>query len=174
MKGKNMNSEDYEIIDNFLDPMSLALLKATMLQYDFPWGYDSVVTEHSDTEINQYQFSHPFYKNDTVTSEFFYAMAPIIEKINPVKLIRVKANLNPRTEENFEHGYHIDYENTFPNHKSAVFYLNTNNGYTLFEDGTKIESVENRFVSFKTSIRHTGSTCTDVNRRVVINFNYTI
>jgi hypothetical protein len=169
-----MNSEDYEVIDNFLDPMSLDLLKSTILQHDFPWKWDGAVPIPNDTRINQYQFTHSFYKNHHINSDYFDAMIPILEKINPLALMRVKANLNPRTEKNFEHGYHVDMDNAPSNHRSAVFYLNTNDGYTLFEDGTKIESVENRFVSFKTSLRHTGSTCTDVNRRVVINFNYIV
>ena len=51
-------------------------------------------------------------------------------------------------------------------------FFNTNNGYTKFEDGTIIESIANRFVSFPAELRHTGTTCTDKNTRIVINFNY--
>ena len=51
-------------------------------------------------------------------------------------------------------------------------YLNTNDGYTVFEDGTQIESVKNRILIFKTSLKHTGTNCTDQKRRVLINFNY--
>ena len=50
--------------------------------------------------------------------------------------------------------------------------MNTNNGYTKFEDGTKIESVANRMVSFPTNTQHKGTSCTDQKTRVVINFNY--
>ena len=50
--------------------------------------------------------------------------------------------------------------------------MNTNNGYTLFENGTKIESVANRMITFPTNMKHTGTSCTDENTRVVINFNY--
>ena len=59
------------------------------------------------------------------------------------------------------------------NPKTAIFYINTNNGYTLFEDGTKVESVENRICIFPYYMKHTGTTCTDKNQRVVININYT-
>ena len=55
---------------------------------------------------------------------------------------------------------------------TAIFYLNSNNGYTEFEDGTKVESVANRFVSFPSTLKHRGTSCTDENVRVVINFNY--
>ena len=56
--------------------------------------------------------------------------------------------------------------------KSAVFYLNSNNGYTLFEDGTKVESVAGRLLVFDPHMAHTGSSSTDTKNRVVINFNY--
>jgi hypothetical protein len=169
-----MNSDDYEIIDNFLDKSSFNNLKEAMLSNDFPWYYNDGVVNLGDTRLNQYQFTHTFYKDHFPFSQFFEAINPIIKKINPVALIRVKANLNTRTEEIFEHGYHADYINPPSNQRTAVFYLNTNNGFTIFEDGTKIESVENRLVSFKTPLLHTGTTCTDVNRRVLINFNYII
>jgi hypothetical protein len=50
--------------------------------------------------------------------------------------------------------------------------MNTCNGYTLFEDGTKVESVANRIVTFPNSMKHTGTTTTDSEYRMVINFNY--
>ncbi len=56
--------------------------------------------------------------------------------------------------------------------KTSIFYVNTNNGYTKFEDGTIVESVANRMVIFPANIKHTGTTCSDEKRRVVINFNY--
>jgi len=51
-------------------------------------------------------------------------------------------------------------------------YVNTNNGYTKFEDGTKVESVANRLVTFPANMKHKGTSCTDEKIRVVINFNY--
>jgi hypothetical protein len=50
--------------------------------------------------------------------------------------------------------------------------VNTNNGYTKFEDGTKVECVANRLLTFPTNIKHCGASCTDEKTRVVINFNY--
>ena len=50
--------------------------------------------------------------------------------------------------------------------------MNTNDGYTLFEDGTKVESVMNRLVTFPYTMKHAGTTCTNSPFRMVINFNY--
>ena len=55
---------------------------------------------------------------------------------------------------------------------TSIFYVNTNNGYTKFEDGTKVESVANRMVTFPTNMKHTGTSCTDEKMRIVINFTY--
>ena len=52
--------------------------------------------------------------------------------------------------------------------------MNTNNGYTLFEDGTKVDSIANRMVVFDGNTKHTGSTHTDDDRfRFVLNINFT-
>ena len=55
---------------------------------------------------------------------------------------------------------------------TAIFYINTNNGYTEFEDGTRVESVANRIVNFPANLKHRGTRCTDQKIRIVINFNY--
>ena len=55
---------------------------------------------------------------------------------------------------------------------TAIFYANTNNGYTKFENGLIVESVANRMVFFSADMKHTGTSCTDEKTRVVINFNY--
>ena len=67
------------------------------------------------------------------------------------------------------HGYHTD----FPFEcKTAIFYINSNNGLTLFKNGQIIESVENRMVIFNSQLEHTGTTSTDTKNRIVVNFNY--
>ena len=52
--------------------------------------------------------------------------------------------------------------------------MNSNNGYTYFEDGKKVKSVANRLLKFDNIKYHSGTTCTDKNQRVVININYEV
>ena len=90
-------------------------------------------------------------------------------------LIRIKANLNPRLTEPFYSNFHtdilgLDVEDFI--FTTAIFYINTNNGYTEFEDGTIVESVANRLVTFGSNIQHRGVTQTDEQTRILINFNY--
>ena len=78
--------------------------------------------------------------------------------------------MNPRSI-NAELGkFHRDVK--WNNWHTAIYYVNDNNGYTEFEDGTIIDSVENRVVIFSSEMLHTGRNCTDENVRVIINLNY--
>lgn len=83
--------------------------------------------------------------------------------------MRIKINMYPNTEILKEHGMHSDY--TFP-HKTGLFSINTCDGYTKLEDGTKIDSVANRMLLFDGSNPHSSSTTTDQPVRVNININY--
>jgi len=55
---------------------------------------------------------------------------------------------------------------------TAVYYINTNNGYTKLIDETIITSEENKLLTFDSNTKHTGTTCTDENVRIVLNINY--
>ena len=99
-------------------------------------------------------------------------LADVYSKLNIAVLIKAKANFNIVTDEIIEHGLHIDVEQIAGICTTAILYLNTNNGYTIFEDGTKVESLANRLVKFPTGTKHSGTSCTDIRNRMVINFNY--
>ena len=107
-------------------------------------------------------------------SVFLPLLDPLVEEIKIKSCTRIKANLTMRTHEIVRHGFHSDDNDAvyFQDYKVSIFYVNSNDGYTEFEDGSKVESVANRLVTFPAFLRHTGTTCTDQPFRVVINFNY--
>ena len=74
-----------------------------------------------------------------------------------------------------QHGikYPMHTDTDLKSHKTSVFYLNTNNGGTIFQNGKKVISKANRLVEFDSHQSHAGVDCTDQKVRVVINFNYT-
>jgi hypothetical protein len=159
------------IIDNVLSEQELRELQHLMIYSNaFPWYYLSYVNSERDTK-NYFQFTHNFYSEFSPMSTHFSRLNNLILKLNPKAILRIKANLLTVTSEIVEHGFHHD-EVPSPQMKVAVFYLNTNNGHTKFDDGQCVKSVENRLVIFDSDIKHTGSSCTDENLRVVINFNY--
>lgn len=178
-----------KVIDNFLNSDDAENLKAQLLNGNIPWFIsDSVAVSKTNLKNKSYydkikdipkstpsnycfQFTHGFYSDYIPRSNFIEIIDPIIRKLQPAAIARIKANLNLITPEHyFKDAWHTDIENF--RGKTAVYYVNSNNGYTEFEDGKTVESVENRIAIFDASILHTGITCTDTKHRCVININY--
>ena len=57
---------------------------------------------------------------------------------------------------------------------TAIYYVNDNDGYTEFQDGTVIESKANRLLTFRSDRLHRGVSQLDTRLRCVINFNITM
>jgi hypothetical protein len=161
----------YKIVDNFIeDPVVENQLHDYLMGDYFPWYYNDYVNYAGD---DHYQLTHTFYRNDGWNGDY-EPLIPILDRIKPLSLVRVKCNLLPKFNEIIEHGMHNDIANHLLSDNlmtTAVYYVNSNNGYTLLEDGTKIDSVRNRMLLFNSKIAHSGTTSTDA-RRVVINFNF--
>lgn len=165
----------YKIIDNFLEENEFRFLKENFLYNGtIPWYIRMGVSEIGNTSEGSF-LTHMFYWQHQVTSNNFKVLEPLLDKINPLALVRIKANFYPTTKTIVKHDFHIDYEvkgSAIPC-KACLFYLNTNNGKTIFKDGDEIESIENRAVFFDSSIYHQSTTCTDDPiGRFNINFNY--
>ena len=184
---------EVKVIDNFLDE----IIFNQIVEYIIPqslknftqndilnWVYSRGVSyspedekrfvnesfQIDDIDLYNYQFINIGYNDNMPRSKLFDLSMPILEKARPISVVKIKANLQPRADKIVEFPMHVDIQNF--KGKTAIFYLNTNDGYTLFENGQKVESIANRYVEFDSTIKHTGTTCTDQKRRVVINFNY--
>ena len=166
---------EIKIIDDFLSEEDFCGIKEIFMSDDFPW-YTSIVVnpENAVDELNNIQLVHEFYKYMKPISRVFDTFGCVFEKIDPVALLRVKANLVLRTENIVEHGMHTDVIEYAPGMRTGILYMHTCDGYTRFddEDNTQVQSVANRFVHFPAYIKHTGTTTTDSRVRVVVNFNY--
>ena len=166
-----------EIIDNAISEIDLKTIQDLMLSPAFPWFFNKhTIDEHTACDnINDFQLCHSFYVDTDrygyVGSEHFKVIEPILDKLESRILIRVKANLRTvAPKKDMITGYHSDYD---LKSKTAIFYVNTNNGYTIFKKSKKkVRSVENRLVIFPTELEHCGVSCTDNKQRVVINFNF--
>ena len=157
------------LIDNYLDENSFKIISETMNSDRFPWFFNNYkINPESDDSVFNYQFTHRFYDDDEVASPYFDRLDPILKKINAKKLIRIKANLNPVSHELIKYDEHVDQHYSC---KAAIYYVNNNNGYTMFDD-QKVESKENRIVFFDANTNHVGTNSTDCKNRMVINFNY--
>ena len=158
-----------KVIDNFLSPSDFELTQQYLLGSDIDWHYnDSIVSFNK--EYDQFQFVHMFCNLSTpFESDYSSFLQPFLHKLHAKYIFRIKANCRPQTSSISLSPFHTDMD---IGQQTAIFYLNTNDGYTLFEDGSKIHSVANRILTFDGSLSHCGTSCTDAKTRVVLNVNY--
>jgi hypothetical protein len=157
------------IIDNALTPNEYESLYNHMMSVNFEWSFNPGIVQGGDEQ--DYQFVHGIHTGYHMTSPNNYRyIFPLNEILAPQAIVRIKANLTTRGETTKTHGMHTDM--AVPGSLTAIYYVNDNNGSTKFEDGDSIDSVANRLVIFPSNLRHSGTRCTDQQRRIVINFNY--
>jgi hypothetical protein len=183
-----------QVIDDFLGAAQFAELRGNLTDSAWPWYYMDGVT-YSDrkdaVDSDRSQFCYTMYSGYTYSGAGQMLVSPFLKRLDPIALIRVKANLQIKTSSVLQNSVHKDYDietllnsgerevisrgETWTPLKDVVtgiYYVNTNNGETRFEDGTSVKSVANRMILFPGDTFHSGTTCSDEKRRMVINFNY--
>jgi hypothetical protein len=167
---------NYQIIDNFLPNDEFKKIKDYFLASYIDWHFNpngviqnGLKPEFIEEKYN-FQFTHTVYHHiGIINNTSFKILYPLLLKINPKDLFKIKSNLNVITNENKKYDFHID---NYDCNTTAIYYINTNNGKTIFLNGTEIESIENRLLIFDSKIMHTGTSCTDQKVRCLINLNY--
>lgn len=162
------------IIDEYLDRNIFLSIKAAIEAASFPWERSLILKDppaHLDPACNLQDIHGFFLRNAKrqYMSARFDIVRPIINKLKPIDLIKVKVNRTYRKDRHVEYGFHVDTQRVGAT--TAIFYLNTNNGFTLFDNHEKVCSVENRMVLFDSARSHTGASCTDADYRLVLNIN---
>jgi len=157
-----------EVIDNYLPGHTADKLEEHFLSTLPYWNYQPQITLKSGTGEDAF-FAFVIWKQpEGIITREFELLIPIVEQLNNKALLRIKANLFLATDVLHIHRPHQDY--SF-NHKSGVYYVNDNDGYTQVGDH-KIESVKNRFLVFDGSHDHNSTNCTSTPSRVTLNFNW--
>ena len=167
-----------DVIDDFLPEYQFKQLKNIMMGTNFAWFYSEGV--NVPYHKTQWQLCHLFYYDGEkgpdggpLKSNYLPLMDPLVDKLGIKNLCRIKANLQTRTIFHRKDEYHVDYNCSEKDlMMTAVYYLNTNNGWTEFKNGGKVKSVANRMIMFDTTLSHRGVSCTDEKRRMVVNFNW--
>lgn len=157
----------YKIVENFLPEDEFENIKNVLLGSSFPWYFSTYVATANDNS-DKY-FLHTLYENNTVNSDYFYVVNPILQKLDVKALCRIKANLYVGSPKLIEHAPHTDFLFT---HSGFILYLNTNDGYTKLADGTKIASIANRGLFFNPMELHSSTNCTTTACRANITINY--
>ena len=178
---------EIKIVDEYLHPKDHEELQRMMRAREFPW---TVAQKTGEMDINGYgtnplnsQMNHWFVDfRYAHFSPFFKYILPIVNQ-HPVHervlaISRIKANLELCNENHVESEFHYDLFMVYgikevpePNVTNVIYYVNSNNGYTEFETGKKVESVANRAVIFSNTLKHRGVSQTDTHYRAVINLN---
>ena len=189
------NTDSYMVIDDFLDEKEFKYIRDIIFyDEDFKWnfvhavsGMGGFIAEHiyskmtwrvpqkqtPDGELDC-MMVHGLYIDNLPVSDYAKTMMKIFlpkikERVTLRSLIRIKTNCYMRTHTVEEHSKHMDYDYE---HTSGLFSLNTCDGFTRLEDGTKIDSVENRMLFFDGSRLHNSSTTTNARARFNMNFNF--
>lgn len=159
---------DYDLKKNFVDEKVLKDINFHLTSNMFGWFVQPKITDNT-IELYNFCLSHTFFEDNRINSDYFIIIKPLIDKIKMSKLFRLKANLYPRTDRIIEHGKHIDYD---VEGKTALFYVNSNDGFTNLNDEIKIKSIANNLVTFDNLVLHNSSTCTNEKYRLAIVINY--
>ena len=156
-----------EIIDNFLPEEEFKFIQSFMMGGEFRWFYAEGRALDDD---GQYHMTHMFFQPKVgPNSEHINIWGSFMDKLQAKECIRIKANLTFKTPTIEPSFFHTDYEDM----KTAVFYINTNNGYTEFENGVRVNCVANRVCIFDSNLKHSGTTHSEGDtQRIVVNFNY--
>ena len=168
-----------KVVDDFLSPFEFEPIRNKIESKDFPWYWQ----EHSHGNMidgkfigdNVPQLIHGFVEDGYTNSEFYFLLkcSSCLSHLGTKSFDKVKANCNFKTLESNIGWFHTDYEDKRKDESTtAILYMNTNNGGTKFEDGTFVNSVANRMVIFDASLKHAPVSCTDKDRRIVLNLNY--
>jgi hypothetical protein len=184
-----MKKNEIKIIDEFLPNTTFKQFQNIFLDKHFPWYFSDSSVFSGD---NCPQFNHSIYEDMEPTSSCWEYIKPILinglNLKNHQSILRVKVNATPAHSSIIQKRFHCDLvedgeknklkndENYPPKvcpHNVAIIYINSNDGFTYFKDGAKIESIENRCVIFDGNLMHSGSTCTNSPLRIVLNVNYT-
>lgn len=178
---KKKKISDIRVVDNFLPTEDFQAIRDMFTHSDTTWNLVPGISANDSTAailnpLNNYMFAHAVYGNYKAMSNGFDKvhdiLIPKLEELGQeyTCIYRVKVNLYPRTEDLQIHPWHTDY-NRGPM-RGALLMLNTCDGYTGFEDGTTIDTIENRMVFFDSTEKHHSTNCTNQQFRLTMNINY--
>jgi len=168
------NPEKIKIIDNYLSEKLMSDLEKFLLSNDFPYYYieNIVLGSLGSKKSDSFMFVHHLIENEKESSTVGNSITNMIMSNVPHKnILRSKINFYLNTNYLQLHDFHLDNSDN-KDIKIAIFYINTNNGFTEFEDNSIVKSVRNRLVLFPGNLKHRSTNTTDKKNRINININY--
>ena len=186
-----------EIVENFLpvDHFKTFANAAMTAPYYVPCDFSTKRTESDgsistfgesiakNTKPNELMFQMTILRrlpnpNRVVVNDFYYEHFTLLDSIreylNIKKFFNIRVACTTIQSQHYIEDFHVDYDAYGSEHqKTAILYLNTNNGGTAFEDGNAfVQSKANRLVKFPVHTRHAVVCTTNTKLRYVLNINY--
>ena len=167
-----------KIIENFLPTEIHQKYVKLLMSNDFPYYFIDGVS-HTDGTEDDFFFFHNLYGNPhnfnheggEIVSRYFNSLVmPILGRLpfSFNNLLRARINLFTRKQNSKISNFHTDLDEK---HTVALYYLNSNNGETVFRTGDKVSSVANQMLIFDGHMDHAVIPQTDEKIRVNINLN---
>jgi hypothetical protein len=186
---------------NALPSQLFSRLVSTISHSEFPWYFNSTAYEDVTEPLLGYSYSHLAWKDGQSNSpvgpmiETVFLMLADTMQQDVDQLIRVRIGSIGVTSTPHRHTPHVDLD--YP-HQTALLYLNDSDGstelYDQFYDNTSQVTNQDYFQTIKNNISlaksispeanklvcfdgfryHSSETPSNVPRRLVINFNYTL
>ena len=153
------------VVDNFLSEQE----HQNLLEYikKIQWTYYTITDDDNDLpKVDNYQFGCEVFDSNIAYDRQLVNL--FSSYLKPLSWGRIKINFQPKMAKVRENKLHIDIPY---GDWTSVYYVNDNDGYTFFGDGSKVESRSNRMVIFPRNTLHSGTTST-TDHRYVINFNW--
>ncbi len=173
-------SNKVQVFENFLDKDSFLEVSKFIMSPRCQWRFVDFIA-HKDKRdndkdgylVHSFKDCHPeTFKDRYPESPSFLILNKLMSKINEKigfkNILRIRSSLYPRRDKQKPDPFHVDYNFS---HRVCIFYLNTNNGYTMLENGEKIPSVQNQLATFDGSEKHCSVVQTDTSARYIININ---
>ncbi len=162
-----------KVTDNLLDAQTFQAVRNYVMSSEVAWRFAPGSVYQDDGDV---QFFHPLYLAPNKYENFDRICVPILQKLDGfLTLLRAKMNMSLKKDAVSKKGMHVDIEEATQYYdvmKTSIFYFNTTDGPTCFEDGTVVECVENRLITFPMGTRHCGTYATNADRRIVVNLNW--
>ena len=166
-----------KLIENFLSENYFKEIQDLLMSSNFPFYRQEHVGTKEDVTLGSLLTHMLTVKYEKVSDPKLYhmIMQPIINRLGKehriIRVIRSKVNLYPYQNEHMKSAFHID---QIAEHKVLLLSINTNNGYTEFENGTVFNAVENNAIIFDGDLPHRSVSQTDNSAKINININYEV
>ena len=161
-----------QVTEDFLQEEYYDHLNEIITSTQFPWMFQKRVAnigEDPEEDLNHYYFVHSLFFQNKVESPLYDDFLYLFQSLNVQFLHRARVLMFVNQGEQYVHDRHVDHTT---NCKTALIYMNTNDGFTDFETGERVESVKNRLLLFDGSIPHSSSTPTNTKERLLLSVTY--